>query len=84
MKKVVCTECKSENKIKKIIAKKLEVKLDSVVPEASIIYDLGADSLAIVDLTMAIEDEFDFDISYEDAQKILTVKDLIKYIRREI
>lgn len=84
MNKVLCPECKIENKIKKIIAKKLEVKLDRVVPEASIMCDLGADSLGHVDFIMELENKFDIDISYNDAQKILTVKDAIEYIRREI
>lgn len=84
MNKMLCTKCKVENKIKKIIAKKLEVELDSVVPEASIIYDLGADSLGHIDFIMELEDKFDIDIPYNDAQKILTVKDAIEYIRREI
>lgn len=70
-----------ENKVKKIVAKKLDTDLDCIVSEASFIHDLGADSLSIVDLTMAIEDEFELDIPYEDAQKIFTVKDLIKYVR---
>lgn len=51
-----------ENKVKKIIAEKLDIDLNCVVLEASFIHDLGADSLSIVDLTMAIEDEFELDI----------------------
>lgn len=71
-----------ESKVKKIIAKKLDIDLDCVVLEASFVYDLGADSLAIVDLTMEIEDKFQLNISYEDAQKIFIVKDLIDYVRK--
>jgi acyl carrier protein len=69
-----------EDKVKKIIAEKLSVDLDEVVPDASFVDDLGADSLDLVELIMSMEEEFDVDISDEDAEKIVCVKDAIEYI----
>jgi acyl carrier protein len=69
-----------EDKVKKVIAEKLSVELEEVVPEASFVDDLGADSLDLVELIMAMEEEFDIDISDEDAEKLVTVKDAIDYI----
>jgi acyl carrier protein len=69
-----------EDKVKKIIAEKLSVDLEEVVPEASFVDDLGADSLDLVELIMSMEEEFDIDISDEDAEKLVTVKDAIAYI----
>ncbi len=69
-----------EDKIKEIIAEKLSVELDEVVPEANFVDDLGADSLDLVELIMTMEEEFDVDISDEDAEKIVTVKDAIDYV----
>jgi acyl carrier protein len=69
-----------EDKIKKIISEKLSVDIEEVVPEASFVDDLGADSLDLVELIMSMEEEFDIDISDEDAEKLVTVKDAIEYI----
>ncbi|MDA8139051.1 MAG: acyl carrier protein [Desulfobacteraceae bacterium] len=69
-----------EDKIRKIIAEKLSVDIEEVVPEASFVDDLGADSLDLVELIMSMEEEFDIDISDEDAEKLVTVKDAIDYI----
>ena len=69
-----------EDKVKKIIAEKLSVDLEEVLPEASFVDDLGADSLDLVELIMSMEEEFDIDISDEDAETIATVKDTIAYI----
>jgi len=69
-----------EEKVKKIIAEKLSVELEEVVPEASFVDDLGADSLDLVELIMSMEEEFDIDISDEDAEKLVTVQDAISYI----
>jgi acyl carrier protein len=70
-----------EDKVKKIIAEKLSVDMEEVVPEASFVDDLGADSLDLVELIMSMEEEFDIDISDEDAEKLVTVKDAIEYIQ---
>ncbi|MDP6685853.1 MAG: acyl carrier protein [Candidatus Omnitrophota bacterium] len=70
-------------KVKSIIAEQLGVKLEEVVPEASFIDDLGADSLDTVELVMALEEEFGTEIPDEDAEKIATVNDAIKYIEEK-
>lgn len=72
-----------EEKVSKIIADKLSVDLDEVVPEASFVDDLGADSLDLVELIMSMEEEFDIDISDEEAEKLLTVKDTFDYINAQ-
>ena len=72
-----------EDKMKNIIAEKLSVSMEEIVPEASFVDDLGADSLDLVELIMSMEEEFDTDISDEDAEKILTVKDAIDYINAQ-
>ena len=69
-----------ENKVKKIIAEKLSVEIEKVIPEASFIDDLGADSLDLVELIMTMEEEFEMDISDDAAEKLVTVKDVIDYI----
>jgi len=69
-----------ENKVKKIISEKLGVEIEKVVPEASFIDDLGADSLDLVELIMTMEEEFEMDISDEDAEKLVTVKDVIDFV----
>ena len=68
-------------KLKNIIAGQLNVEEDSVVPGANFIDDLGADSLDIVELVMSIEEEFDIQIADEDAEHIITVNDVITYIK---
>ena len=72
-----------EDKMKKIIAEKLSVGMEEIVPEASFVDDLGADSLDLVELIMSMEEEFDTDISDDDAEKIITVKDAIDYINAQ-
>jgi acyl carrier protein len=69
-----------EDKVKKIVAEKLSVDIEEVVPEASFVDDLGADSLDLVELIMSMEEEFDIDIPDEDAETLVTVKDAIDYI----
>lgn len=69
-----------EDRVKKIIAEQLSVSEEKVVPEASFVGDLGADSLDTVELVMALEEQFDTEIPDEDAQKILTVRDAIEYV----
>lgn len=71
-----------EEKVKKIICEQLDVAEEDVVPEASFVDDLGADSLDQVELIMAMEEEFDISISDEDAEKIRTVQDAIDYIKK--
>ncbi len=68
-------------KIKEIIVKQLGAKIEEVVPEASFVNDLGADSLDTVELVMALEEEFGVEIPDEDAEKITTVNDAIEYIK---
>ena len=70
-----------EDKIKKIVAEKLSVDLDEVVPDASFVDDLGADSLDLVELIMSMEEEFDIEISDEQAEKLVTVKDVLDYVK---
>jgi acyl carrier protein len=69
-----------ENRVREIISEQLGVAANEVTPEASFIEDLGADSLDIVELVMALEEEYGMEISYEDAEKIRTVKDVVGYI----
>lgn len=71
---------KIENKVKKIIAEKLKIDISEVVPEASLIDDLGADSLAIVELIMTMEEEWDIEVPDEDAEKLTTVLSVIDYL----
>jgi len=71
---------KIEDKVKKLIAEKLDVDISDVVPDASLIDDLGADSLAIVELIMTMEEEFDIEVPDEDAENLVTVKSAIDYI----
>ena len=73
----------TENKIRDIIVEQLGVDADRVKPEASFIDDLGADSLDIVELVMAMEEEFDVEIPDEDAEKLRTVNDVISYLKEK-
>lgn len=73
-----------ETKIKQIIAEKLGVSEDKVVPAASFVDDLGADSLDQVELIMAFEDAFDMEIPDEDAEKLKTVKDAYDYLASKL
>ena len=70
-----------EETVKRIITEQLGVDADKVIPEASFIDDLGADSLDTVELVMALEEEFDQEIPDEDAEKIRTVQDAIDYVK---
>ena len=71
-------------KVNEMIIKQLDSKESEVVPEARFIDDLGADSLDIVELIMALEDEYGLEIPDEDAEKIETVGDAIRYIEEHI
>jgi len=68
-------------KVKQIIVEQLGVDEAEVTPTASFVDDLGADSLDIVELVMALEEAFELDIPDEDAEKILTVQQAIDYIQ---
>jgi acyl carrier protein len=70
-------------RVKAIIVEQLGVSLEDVKPAASFIEDLGADSLDIVELIMALEEEYDLEIPDEDAEKIQTVDDVTKYIQNK-
>jgi len=73
----------TEDKVKSIIVEQLGVKAEDITPESSFINDLGADSLDTVELVMALEEEFGVEIPDEDAEKISTVGDAIKYIEQK-
>ena len=68
------------NKVKEIISQQLDVDVDGLAGPASFIDDLGADSLAIVELVLAFEEQFEIDIPDEDTEKIRTVGDAVSYI----
>ena len=70
-----------DERVKKIIVEQLGVDEDAVEPNASIVDDLGADSLDTVELVMALEEEFEKEIPDEDAEKIRTVQDAISYVK---
>jgi len=73
-----------ENKIKEIIMDKLGVEESQITPEASFINDLGADSLDIVELVMGFESAFQISIPDEDAEKIGTVGDAVRYLKEKL
>ena len=66
--------------IRQVIAEQLDIDEDEITLETSFVDDLDADSLDIVELMMALEEEFDLEISEEDAEKITTVNDVVTYI----
>lgn len=73
-----------EQKVVDIIVEQLGVKPERVMPDADFVDDLGADSLDTVELVMAFEEEFGFEISDEDAEKMKKVKDIIAYVEKRI
>ncbi len=73
-----------EDRVRRIIVDQLDTSDDEVVPEASFIDDLGADSLDLVELVMAMEEHFDVEIPDEDAENIRTVADAINYIHQHV
>jgi acyl carrier protein len=73
-----------EAKLKELIVQQLGVSEKEVVSEAKFVDDLGADSLDLVELVMALEDEYGIEISDEDAEKIVTVGDALKYIQERV
>ena len=73
-----------EEKVKEIIVEQLSVNAEEVVPEASFVDDLGADSLDLVELIMVMEEKFGQEIPDDDAAKLQTVQDAITYIKERI
>ena len=71
-------------RVKKIIVEQLGVEEEEVVPTASFVEDLNADSLDLVELIMSLEEEFGMEISDEEAEKIVTVNDAVEYINEHI
>ncbi|MDU1411607.1 MAG: acyl carrier protein [Clostridium sp.] len=71
-------------KIKAKIAEQLSIDEDEITMESEFIDDLGADSLDLVELIMALEEEFDMEIPDEDAEKITTVGDVVDYIKSRV
>jgi acyl carrier protein len=74
----------NEDRVKEIIVEQLGVSPDQVKPEARFIDDLGADSLDTVELIMALEEEFNVEIPDEDAEKMATVGDSLKYLQDHV
>ena len=73
-----------ETRLRKIIAEQLGVTEEEVVPQASFIDDLNADSLEMVDLIISLEEEFNIQVSDEDAEKIKTVQDAIEFLHEQL
>ena len=71
-------------KVKAIIVEQLQVAEYTVTEEASFIDDLGADSLDLVELIIALEEEFDIEIPDTDAEKVVTVADVVEYIKENV
>jgi acyl carrier protein len=73
-----------EDRVSAIIVEQLGVTKEELAPRASFIDDLGADSLDIVELVMAMEEEFDIEIPDDDAEKIQTIEDVVSYVKAKI
>ncbi len=73
-----------KDRVKEIVCEQLGVSAEEVTPEASFIEDLGADSLDIVELVMALEEEFDIEIPDEDAERIQTIGDATAYLKEKL
>lgn len=71
-------------KVADIIANQLGVEKEIITPEANVVDDLGADSLDVVELVMALEEAFDLEIPDDDAEKIRTVKDIYGYLEKNL
>ncbi len=72
------------DRVKGIVVEQLGVEADQVTPQSKFVEDLGADSLDVVELVMALEEEFDLEIPDEDAEKIATVGEAVKYIESHV
>ncbi|RTZ58132.1 MAG: acyl carrier protein [Gammaproteobacteria bacterium] len=73
-----------EQRVREIIADQLGEPIENITPEKDFVQDLGADSLDVVELVMALEEEFGIEIPEEDAEKIKTVGDAINYIKEKV
>ena len=73
-----------QQKLKEIVMDRLNAEEDQIKPEASFVEDLGADSIAIVELIMGIEEEFDIEIPDEDAEKLTTVGEAMAYVKTKL
>ncbi len=73
-----------EERVKKIVSEQLGIEDEEITAESSFVEDLGADSLDTVELVMAFEEEFKIEIPDEDAEKILSVKNAIDYIKEKV
>lgn len=71
---------KTEKEIIEVLAERLSINENRIIPQAEIVSDLGADSLDIVEIIMALEDEFNIEIPDEDAEKFKTVKNVVDYV----
>ena len=72
------------DKVKKIISEQLDVDEDKITPETFLMDDLKADSMDLVEMVMAFEEEFDLSIPDEDAEKLVKVQDIINYIEQHL
>lgn len=70
-------------RVRKVLMDQLEVSEDEVTPSASIVDDLGADSLDVVEIVMGLEEEFDIEVSDQDAEKLPTVQDIVNYVEEK-
>ncbi len=82
--KIIMSSEEVFEKVKAIIVEQLGVSESAVTMEASFIDDLGADSLDIVELVMALEEEFDIEIPDTDAEKVVAVSDVVEYIKENV
>lgn len=73
-----------KEKVMEILAEELGLELDEINMDSNLQDDLGADSLAVVEVVMAFEDEFDIKIPEEDTTKLMTVKDIIEYLDSKV
>ncbi|MBQ1545604.1 MAG: acyl carrier protein [Clostridia bacterium] len=71
-------------KLREILADELELSEDEITMESDLVEDLGADSMAVVDLIMSIEDEFGVEVPDEDVEKVKTIGDAVRYIEAKI
>ena len=70
-------------RVRKVLMEQLEVSEDEVTPTASIVDDLGADSLDVVEIVMGLKEEFDIEVSDQDAEKLPTVQDIVNYVEEK-